>query len=508
VVAGNAGSFVGARAGDVLAGKYRIERVLGMGGMGIVVAAQHLQLETKVAIKFLLPHMLEIPDAVTRFLREARAAARIANEHVARVIDVGTAEDTGAPYLVMEFLQGTDLAGHLQQHGPMPIPQAVELVLQACEAVAEAHALGIVHRDLKPANLFLVRRPDGLPSIKVLDFGISKVAGTGMSSGLAVTKTATMVGTVHYMSPEQMTSARDVDPRTDIWAFGVIVHQLLANDLPFAGDTIPEVCINVAMRPPAPLRKQRPDAPAELEAVVGRCLEKDRERRYRNVSELAVALAPFAPERARVSVDRIVRIASSVGVESTRFAAEGFHESAIGRSWPPMQTISPIGKTNDVPPFRKSPLGRLVGVAAGVALVGAGIGAVLVLTGKRTDGHPDPSPSAAAAASGRSIAGPAEPLPAVGLPPAAVLPPQAVRPPQVVLPPPRASEPEPAEEAGFVAPSDGRPAPTARTTAPRGPKPPKTGAVATATPTPTASATAPAATAPPAKTSSVWDDRQ
>src|SRR6185295_3411573 len=160
--------------GQILAGKFRIERVLGQGGMGIVVAATHLQLDERVALKFLLPEALSNPEAVERFTREARAAVKIKSEHVARVSDVGMLE-TGAPYMVMEYLEGEDLGHWVSQRGALPTTQAVEFVLQAAEAIAEAHALGIVHRDIKPANLFCVRRADGLLSVKVLDFGISKL---------------------------------------------------------------------------------------------------------------------------------------------------------------------------------------------------------------------------------------------------------------------------------------------------------------------------------------------
>src|SRR5580658_3035975 len=166
---GGSNSAAGVVEGDVLEGKYRIERVLGVGGMGVVVAAHHIQLDEKVALKFLLPSALGNPDAVARFAREARAVVKIKSEHVARVSDVGALQD-GAPYMVMEYLEGGDLEAWLQERGPLPIEQTVEFVLQACEAIAEAHALGIVHRDLKPANLFCIRRADGLLSIKVLAF--------------------------------------------------------------------------------------------------------------------------------------------------------------------------------------------------------------------------------------------------------------------------------------------------------------------------------------------------
>ncbi|HTB76104.1 MAG TPA: serine/threonine-protein kinase [Polyangiaceae bacterium] len=214
----------GVRQGDILARKYRVERVLGAGGMGVVVAACHLQLHQKVAIKFLLPEALSNAEAVERFAREARAAVKITSEHVARVIDVGTL-DTGAPYMVMEFLEGHDLAQWVRLRGSLLLEQAVDFVLQACEALAEAHALGIVHRDLKPANLFIVRGADALHAVKVLDFGISKAAGLEV----ALTRTAAVMGSPLYMSPEQMAASRNVDARTNIWAMGIVLYELLTS---------------------------------------------------------------------------------------------------------------------------------------------------------------------------------------------------------------------------------------------------------------------------------------
>src|SRR5262245_2966931 len=176
--------------GDILAGKYRVDRVLGSGGMGVVVAAHHLKLDQRVAIKLLLPEALDDTEATTRFEREARAAAKIKSQHIAKVTDVGTHEN-GSPYIVMEYLEGEDLASRLERGGGFPVPDAVEIVLQACEVLAEAHALGIVHRDLKPANLFCVSEPDGGISIKVLDFGISKIAGlAGSARDMSITKTS------------------------------------------------------------------------------------------------------------------------------------------------------------------------------------------------------------------------------------------------------------------------------------------------------------------------------
>jgi serine/threonine-protein kinase len=304
----------GVREGDVLAGKYRVERVLGVGGMGVVVAAHHIQLDQKVALKFLRLTALYNPDAATRFAREARAAVKIKSEHVARVIDVGTL-DSGAPYMVMEYLEGTDLAAWLKTRGRLPVEQAVEFVLQACVAVADAHALGIVHRDLKPANLFCVRRSDGQLSVKVLDFGISKMTESGGGTAPeSFTQTSDVLGSPSYMSPEQMRSAKDVDALTDIWALGVILFELVAGRPAFVARSLTELVLKVTNDPPPPLRSLRPDAPPGLEAVVSKCLQKDPRQRYRNVADLAQALAPFAPKRAQGAVDRIAGIMESAGL--------------------------------------------------------------------------------------------------------------------------------------------------------------------------------------------------
>lgn len=294
------------REGEVLAGKYLVERVVGAGGMGVVVAARHVHLDERVALKFLLPEALAEPVTVTRFLREGRAASKIRSEHVARVHDVGTLE-TGAPYIVMEFLEGSDLAALVKARGPLDVPTAVEYILQACEAIAEAHSIGIVHRDIKPSNLFVATRPDGSPVVKVIDFGISKV-GTGVDAGMEITKTAEMRGSMLFMSPEQMSSPRSVDPRSDIWSLGVSLHHLLTGAYPFQATSMPELCATILQRAPVPLSAARPGAPQGLEACILRSLRKNPEERYANVAEFAVDLAHFAPGSARLSVERICRL--------------------------------------------------------------------------------------------------------------------------------------------------------------------------------------------------------
>lgn len=312
-------NITGFNEGDILAGKYRIDKILGIGGMGVVVAAHHIRLDERVAIKFLLPEMAMSGEAVARFDREARAAVKIKSEHVARVSDVGTLEN-GAPYMVMEYLEGQDLAAWVKR-GPLPFEQAAEFVLQACEAIAEAHALGIIHRDLKPANMFVVRRPDGALSVKVLDFGISKMRGLGGSApDVSITKTSAMMGSPLYMSPEQMQSAKDVDSRTDIWALGIILFELVTGASPFHSETMPELIAKILSTPPPPLASKRPDAPLGFEAVILRCIDKDRGRRYESVGQLAADLTPFAPRRSRISLERISGVLHAAGLSNTALA--------------------------------------------------------------------------------------------------------------------------------------------------------------------------------------------
>ncbi|HEY3493504.1 MAG TPA: protein kinase [Polyangiaceae bacterium] len=302
------------REGDLLAGKYRVEGLLGAGGMGYVVSALHEQLEQRVAVKLLVPELAEDRDAAARFLREARAAVRIQSEHVARVLDVGEHTD-GAPFMVMEFLSGRDLSHELAALGKFEIGVAIDYVLQACEAVAEAHALGVIHRDLKPANLFLTKRADGSPLVKVLDFGVSKAistdsGGTGPQSP-SLTAAQSLLGSPAYMSPEQARRPKSVDARTDIWSLGIVLFEFLAGRTPFPGDAPLEVLTAAVSEPPPSLWALRPDVPHELEAVVVKCLEKKPEDRYQSVADFAHALAPFAASVSRPSISRIAGILRS-----------------------------------------------------------------------------------------------------------------------------------------------------------------------------------------------------
>ncbi|WP_199693628.1 serine/threonine-protein kinase [Sorangium cellulosum] len=324
--------------GQILSGKYRVESILGQGGMGVVVAALHEQLQQRVAIKLLHPGANA--EMVERFVREARAAVRLKSEHVARVLDVGTLE-TGAPFMVMEYLDGSDLQQTLRQRGPLELEEAVGYVLEACEAIAEAHAAGIIHRDLKPANLFLARGADGSGMVKVLDFGISKALAEPSAAGaepeLGLTKTAMVLGSPLYMAPEQMRSARTVDTRADIWSLGAILYQLLTARVPFDATSLSELILMINTEaPPSPSLFRR-DLPPGLEAAILRCLEKDVTKRFRSVAELAGAIVDFGPPLALASLERIERTLGLVPAVAWRDRASAARERMSVPPWPTAQ---------------------------------------------------------------------------------------------------------------------------------------------------------------------------
>ena len=296
--------------GEVLAGKYRVEKVLGVGGMGVVVAATHATLRQKVAIKFLLPGASD--EVVQRFLREARAAVRLRSDHVARVIDVGELE-SGAPFMVMEYLAGSDLSAVLRDRGALPIDEAVDYVLQACEAIAEAHVAGIVHRDLKPANLFLTKAPDGSPSVKVLDFGISKDSGGGDGEDeQGLTRTTAVLGSPHYMAPEQMRSTRSVDGRADIWSLGVILFQLLDEMVGSMQGAVVHGSSRLRRCCKRTRRRRKPDRaapglPPGLDAAILRCLCRDRDARFPQRGRARGGHRAVRRPRRRAPAERIAR---------------------------------------------------------------------------------------------------------------------------------------------------------------------------------------------------------
>lgn len=271
--------------GSRIAGKYRIEKKLGEGGMGAVFAARDETLGRAVAIKLLHPDAVEDPETLIRFEREAKAAASLESEHVVRLYEFDQVED-GTPYMVMELLDGVDLRTLIEKGPPLSIAEAVDYVVQACEGLAVAHSRGIVHRDLKPSNLFRTLRPSGYV-IKIVDFGVSK----SMLEAFALTQTARMLGTPFYMAPEQMRSARDVDARSDIWSLGAILHELLCGKRPFAATTLTELIVKVATD-----ELEEPEnvvLPDELWKALRRAMAKSREHRFADVGQLALAIAKF-----------------------------------------------------------------------------------------------------------------------------------------------------------------------------------------------------------------------
>jgi serine/threonine-protein kinase len=353
------------REGDLIAGKYRVERVLGVGGMGVVVAARHEQLDQVVAVKFVRPEVVSDSLGIERFLREARAAAKLKSEHVARVLDVGTL-DSGAPYMVMEFLEGSTLADVLSTHGQMAVEDSVEWLMQACEAVAEAHAAGIVHRDLKPENLFLAHTVGGTGRVKVLDFGISKSADPLHGANRGLTRTQSMLGSPLYMPPEQMRSSRDVDPRADVWSLGVVLYELLTDRLPFDAETMPELCLKVVQDPFRPIAEARTDVPPALEAVVARCLAKDPKERFANAAEMATALEPMARPESRVLAERARFAVSRTGrgplVLTPRSAASSPFSNA-----PPTRATTPSSPATNPTLLASSPPSRASSTPSGVS---------------------------------------------------------------------------------------------------------------------------------------------
>jgi serine/threonine-protein kinase len=370
------------QVGQLIAGKYRVQQLLGRGGMGVVMAALHEQLNQRVALKFLTDDAYQQPEAVTRFLREARAAVQIQSEHVARVMDVGTLE-SGAPYIVMEYLRGLDLKEVSTRRGPLPVSEAIDFVLQACDAVAEAHSLGIVHRDLKPSNLFLLERPDGSPLVKVLDFGISKAlhgGNGGQTSQQQMTASAAIMGSPQYMSPEQIRSSKNVDARADVWALGTILHELIAGTPAYVADTVPGLLAMIVADAPPPLSTVRPDAPPDVEATILRCLQKNRDHRFGNVAELAHALERFASPEVRPLVRRISRVLGAAVPQARESGYPGSGNMTTREAGVQTHnTWARTGRLNDAGP---TPIYArpAVQLGAGMGLVGVGLVAWLLLS--------------------------------------------------------------------------------------------------------------------------------
>lgn len=339
--------------GTLIAKKYRVERVIGEGGMGVVVAARHVELGRRVAVKLVRKDAVTAGSSVERLLREARAASAIESDHVARVLDVGRTKE-GEPYLVMEYLDGHDL--HAARGSTTPVAVAVSWIIEACEGLAAAHARGIVHRDLKPGNLFLTRLPDGGEIVKLLDFGLAKSI---TSDDGRITATGAILGSPSYMSPEQL-SGQALDARSDVWSLGVTLYEVLTGGLPFPGATTPKICAAVLSSAPVPIASRRADVPEDLAHVIEACLAKDPSNRPRDVAELASRLEPFCEG------------ASGVAARVARTLERGGAEPALG-SFDPHESPTHLVSAIDAPPRTRG----IATIAVATAVV-IGLGITIV----------------------------------------------------------------------------------------------------------------------------------
>jgi serine/threonine-protein kinase len=431
--------------------------------MGAVVAAEPLGGGPVVAVKLMLPRLAVDPRFVARFLREARATMGLTSEHAPRVVELGALE-SGAPFLAMEYLEGTDLRALVRERGPLAPAVAADYVAQACDAIAEAHARGIVHRDLKPANLFLASRAGAPPIVKVLDFGVAKLRGPdGAGDGLEMTRTGTVLGSRLYMAPEQMRSPREVDGRADVWALGVCLYFLLTGTTPFAAETTEEVIVHVLLHPPPPLRERAPDVPAALEQIVLRCLEKAASRRFATAGELAAALAPLAGR---------APIAAPIAAPTAAAAPSWLEPTAVLEPEATHDAVTTAGPWSRAGAARQAapPVARRARLG-GLALLGvlAGAGLTLGALGLGRGGAVAPAASieVAPAAIDRAVAPPTEAPAAVDAPLA------SERPPAPAAPTPTAastSARRAAPAASAARATSNAPAP------PKGPPPPATGA--------------------------------
>jgi serine/threonine-protein kinase len=372
--------------GDTVAGKYLIEERLGVGGMGAVMRAKRLTDGLAVALKVMLAEEAQHSDSTRRFFREAKAAGSLSSPHVTKLLDLGRLAD-GMPFMVLELLHGEALDAIIRDEAPLPIEQAVDYLLQACEGVAEAHARGIIHRDLKPSNLFRTRGPDGEPVVKVLDFGISKATMRldPSTDHQSLTETNTTLGSPQYMSPEQLRDSKNVDSRTDVWALGLILHKLLTGLPAFEAKTVGEHFAMIFADPPTPLRARRPDAPASVERAILMCLQRELHERFQDVGQLAMALAPHHPAGAARAA-RVVDILESAGVSSSshpsmepvsasrREAPTVRVSAAPPKEFPDATTSQWSASTHSFPP-RPNPRTRAAGavLAAGALMAVASV---------------------------------------------------------------------------------------------------------------------------------------
>ena len=406
-------------AGQLFGGKYRVEERLADGGMAIVLRATHVELSCPVAIKLIRPEHAQNDEFVLRLLAEARVVASLHSKHVNRVLDVGRTE-SGAPFLVLEYLSGLNLASHLKKGGPFPVTAAVDCVLQACEALAEAHALGIVHRDLKPENLLLSEEADGSLVLKVLDFGICR-APAAQSGVRVISQIGTVIGTPAYMAPEQVHASSTLDARTDIWALGVVLFELLTGERPFRGDTTSSVLAQMVTGQALPIEQLTPDIPPGVVDVIARCLVTDPEQRFQSVVEVAEALVRFGSDEH--SADRVARVAATTLARSAHQYPEAEEPEHIRHTPVTLVSLTPSSRVEAARLSRARRHRWLAASAMGVAILAAPLCVAYWVWSKRVVPPPPPPPAPVALLAPAPVPVPvpapeADPLPApVALPP-------------------------------------------------------------------------------------------
>jgi len=388
------------RAGEVLAGKYRVHRLSGRVGLGIVAHVRHIELGQRLLLKCLPQEIAAYPDAVTRFLRGARSAMQLQSEHTSRTLDAGRLP-SGAPYVVSEALSGCDLREVLRVRGQLGVTEAVDFVLQACESVAEAHLHGLLHRSLNLTNLFTTRRPDGSALIKVLDFGVADLlrgeplrADDSTFIGFSPFGQSAQLEAFACCSPEQIRGFSELDARTDVWALGAILHELLSGYAVYQADSAPALLAMIAADPAPPVTSFRSDVPTGLESAILRCLEKDRNARFPTLADFATALKPFASAEAEHAVDRITRTLGR-SARPSRAAHLGSALIHVGPSpnVPRAIAAEPLAKPGSVVIQQRTALIWSTALVA-FGLVGGSLSGVLMATRGGMTAQPASAPAA------------------------------------------------------------------------------------------------------------------